>query len=142
MSKFKIGDKVKIPTTKSFGRNISFFNDELTRKAYDKCYLEIVDIDEDYIILEFFDFKGRIDNGLFLESDLELYEEETTIRLPVELLELAEPNPVKSNTEEELIKKVFKTSKCDIWKRLIFAYADENDYNAVIEIAALAEKLK
>lgn len=151
MSKFKIGDRVKIPTTKSFGRNVSFLNDELTSKAYDKCYLKIVEINEDYIALEFFDFMGQLDNGLFLESDLELYEEEMTIP-PIELLGLTEPNNVKSNNEEEKLEGEKGTyewthdlnadSKCDIWKRLIFAYADENDYNAVKEIAALAEKLK
>ena len=72
-TKFKVGDKVKIPKTKSFGTNINEFNEEIIN--YDLDYLLITHISStNNIILK------RNDNitlfyNVFSISDLELYEE-------------------------------------------------------------------
>jgi len=169
MSKFKVGDKVKIPKTKtSIRSSTDSFMDELIGSGYKLDYLIVREFDSDgIVILDYADGGGAgyLFCATFNESDLELYEEKSDdanepinidINLPIEMLDMVEPINAKSNNKEgikdygvkwadtdRLFKNTFKPeSKCDIWKRLIFAYADENNYNAVKEIAALADRLK
>ena len=45
MSKFKIGDRVKIPTTKIIGNPIMYFTEELNSCEYKRDYLLVKNMD-------------------------------------------------------------------------------------------------
>lgn len=79
--KFKEGDKVNIPTTKSTGDSYESFKEFMARRAKDVEYLLVekyLCTTPDIVSLKLPN-RADLPYSLFLESDLSLYEEERTI---------------------------------------------------------------
>ena len=75
-TKFKVGDKVKIPTTNAFGIDLelSIQIEKARNEGQDYLYVRRIDFEGDYVLTaQIYGINGE----LFKEEDLELYEEPT-----------------------------------------------------------------
>lgn len=73
---FKVGDKVKIPTTNAFGIDLSLSEqiEKAKNDGQDYLYVRRIDFEGDYVLTaQIYGINGE----LFKEEDLELYEEPT-----------------------------------------------------------------
>jgi hypothetical protein len=113
-TKFKVGDKVKIPTTNAFGIDLALSTqiEKARNQGQDYLYVRRIDFEGDYVLT---DKPYGINGELFKEEDLEAYEE------PTQSIVTKSNNPydlvdkyLKYNGTTYLIKKLIKINPKNI----------------------------
>lgn len=117
MKKFKVGDYVKIPKTKSIEDSLEISSVVNEAKAKNQDYLVVTMVREDYYVV---DTKLTQNGDFFLEEDLELY---------------AAGHLGMITVSKENLKKIHDIA-CGSWQAKIIEYASSNPFGNYVELTS------
>jgi hypothetical protein len=117
MKKFKVGDYVKIPKTKSIESRLHDSGVVAEAKAKNQDYLIVTIVNDDYYVL---DLKLTGSGDYFLEEDLEFY---STGHLGM------------ITVSKENLKKIHDIA-CGSWQAKIIEYASSNPFGNYVELTS------
>ena len=116
MKKFKVGDYVKIPKTKSIEGTIVDSNVVAEAIARNQDYLVVTMVNEDYYVA---DLKLTNSGDYFLEEDLEFYSASHLGMITVSKINLGKIHAVA----------------CGSWQAKIIEYANRSPFSVIVELA-------
>lgn len=116
MKKFKVGDYVKIPKTKSIESRLHDSGVVAEAKAKNQDYLIVTIVNDDYYVL---DLKLTESGDYFLEEDLEFYSASHLGMITVSKINLGKIHAVA----------------CGSWQAKIIDYANRNPFSVIVELA-------